>query len=162
MALNFHVFLVMDKKHIFIRDELYKEIVKSVPISCVDVIIQYKGKFLLGRRTREPGKGQWFFPGGRIIKGEKLEEAAKRKIMEELGARVKVKDLKFLTTKETIFKKGSLGSAVHTINSVFILKLNKIFQINNDYQHSEFKWFHKINKSWHFYIRDSLRSAGFK
>ena len=36
-------------------------------------------------RNNEPGKGVWFTPGGRILKGESLEEAVTRVLRKETG-----------------------------------------------------------------------------
>lgn len=37
------------------------------------------------RRGREPGKGLWTFPGGRVEPGEKMMEAVERELLEETG-----------------------------------------------------------------------------
>lgn len=55
----------------------------------VAVIVQPDGKFLLARRP--PGKpyaGYWEFPGGKVEPGERVEDALKREILEELGVHV--------------------------------------------------------------------------
>jgi hypothetical protein len=41
--------------------------------------------WLLIQRGREPNKGQWSFPGGKIHLGESILEAAKRELNEETG-----------------------------------------------------------------------------
>jgi ADP-ribose pyrophosphatase YjhB (NUDIX family) len=43
------------------------------------------GKILLVRRAREPAKGVYTFPGGRVEFGESLTEALTREIREETG-----------------------------------------------------------------------------
>jgi 8-oxo-dGTP diphosphatase len=43
------------------------------------------GKLLLVRRAREPAKGVYTFPGGRVEFGESLTEALAREIREETG-----------------------------------------------------------------------------
>jgi colanic acid biosynthesis protein WcaH len=145
----------------FISDHLYKIIVKLIPIPCVDAVIVCRGKFLLGKRVNEPGRGKWYFIGGRILKGETLRFSVRRKIREEVGYRdVLVK--KLLTTRETIFKKNAQGSAAHTINSIFLVEVSEKISGSLDGQHSELRWFSRIDSAWPAYVRDILRLAGFK
>jgi len=62
------------------------------PLVAVDIaIFNGKGEVLLGKRRGETAaSGQWNFPGGHVRMGEKLEEAAKREIKEELGDQIKI------------------------------------------------------------------------
>ncbi|MDZ7591666.1 MAG: NUDIX domain-containing protein [Rubrivivax sp.] len=52
----------------------------------VGVLIDAQGRFLL--TTRPPGKvyaGYWEFPGGKVERGESIEQALRRELHEELG-----------------------------------------------------------------------------
>lgn len=56
------------------------------PKLAVAVVIEQQGRVLLGRRgegTREPGK--WSFPAGFVERGERVEDAARREVREEVG-----------------------------------------------------------------------------
>ena len=66
----------------FIPDPLYDKIVKYMPIPSVEAIIVRDGKLLFLRRKNSPAKGQWWFPGGRIRRGESIEEALLRDVKE--------------------------------------------------------------------------------
>ena len=57
-------------------------------IRAVSAAIFYRGRFLLVRRGRAPGRGLYAFPGGRVEAGETLVEAVRREVMEETGALV--------------------------------------------------------------------------
>ena len=46
-------------------------------------------KTLLVKRGKEPGKGLWAIPGGRVELGETLKEAAEREVKEETGVTVR-------------------------------------------------------------------------
>ena len=64
-----------------IPKEFYKEILKVIPIVCVDIVIcNSKGLYLLVKRKNEPLKGWWWVVGGRVLHGETAKEAAARKI----------------------------------------------------------------------------------
>jgi len=54
-------------------------------LPAVSVAIFHDGAFLLVRRGREPSKGLFAFPGGRVDAGETNEEAARRELTEETG-----------------------------------------------------------------------------
>ena len=45
---------------------------------------------LLARRGQEPAKGTWSLPGGAVELGEKLVDALKREIREEIGVEIQV------------------------------------------------------------------------
>lgn len=56
----------------------------------VAVFIKENDKFLIAQK-----KDKWEFPGGKIKKSEKKEEALKRELKEELGIEIEVKDFLF-------------------------------------------------------------------
>lgn len=56
---------------------------QPVMLAAVSVAIVRDGRVLLVRRGREPGRGVWAFPGGRVEPGESREAAARRELAEE-------------------------------------------------------------------------------
>lgn len=68
-----------------IPEQMYKDILEIMPICCVDLVITYHNKYLLLKRVKEPAKGEWWLPGGRIWKNEEIKCAALRKAREETG-----------------------------------------------------------------------------
>lgn len=54
-----------------------------VILAAVSVALVREGRVLLVRRGREPGRGIWAFPGGRVEPGESREAAARRELAEE-------------------------------------------------------------------------------
>ena len=96
----------------------YKEIVRVLPIMCIDAVIVKDGKYLLVKRKNEPLKGRYWTPGGRVLKGERLVDAVKRKVEEETG--LKVKPISVVGFYEDFYKKNELGlDSVHTTSIVF-------------------------------------------
>jgi 8-oxo-dGTP diphosphatase len=63
------------------------------PKVAVAVIIGDEHGVLLGRRLIDPGAGLWSFPAGYVNRGEVLEEAAVREVLEELGVVVRLTGL---------------------------------------------------------------------
>ena len=144
-----------------IPDSLYKRILSLVPIPCVDVIIVSHRRFLLCRRNQHPAKGKWWLVGGRIIKGETLVQAVKRKVYEETGISTIAATPQFLTIRETMFRKSKLGPPPHTINAVFLVVVSDKSHIRPDITSDELAWFSKVNSHWSPYVKDLLAQAGF-
>ena len=105
-------------------EEIYGEIVRRVPVVCVDVVIQRStGEVLLVRRGMEPVKGYWWWPGGRMLKGETFFSAAKRKAQQETG--LECTPQKLLGTYNTVFPTSSWDTlttqGTQTVNAVVLV-----------------------------------------
>ncbi|WP_428032351.1 NUDIX hydrolase [Ancylobacter sp.] len=55
------------------------------PVLATSAAVFRDGRVLLARRGREPSRGLWTLPGGRVEPGETLAAAAAREVMEEVG-----------------------------------------------------------------------------
>ncbi len=55
-----------------------------------DIVLIENGKILLVKRGREPFKGMWATPGGRIEEGETAEQCAIREMKEETGLEIEI------------------------------------------------------------------------
>ena len=51
----------------------------------VGAIIPYKSGIVLVQRAIEPGLGKWTFPSGYVNRGEVVEDALRRELLEECG-----------------------------------------------------------------------------
>ena len=56
-------------------------------------VVERGGKVLMVRRATEPGVGLWSLPAGFVDRGEQVEVAAQREVLEETGLEVQVTDL---------------------------------------------------------------------
>ena len=123
----------------FIPQPQYDFILQNMPIACVDVCIVSEEGVLLVKRNTEPAKNQWWVPGGRVFKGEKLKDCANRKCIEEVNLHCTIGPI--VHTDETVFDTGPSGISIHSINCVFICFLqNKDFKIELDEFSSDWMW----------------------
>ncbi len=65
----------------------------SGPTVGVGAVVLKDDALLMVQRGREPGRGLWSLPGGRVEHGEYLTDAVAREIREETGVAIRVKDL---------------------------------------------------------------------
>jgi thiamine-phosphate pyrophosphorylase len=63
------------------------------PVPGAAVVCLHQDRVLLVQRGREPNRGRWSFPGGRVEPGETARDAAFREAQEETGLRVHVLDV---------------------------------------------------------------------
>jgi ADP-ribose pyrophosphatase len=56
----------------------------------VSAVVLREGRILLVKRSKEPSKGKWSIPGGRLELGEALYEAAKREVLEECSIEIEI------------------------------------------------------------------------
>jgi 8-oxo-dGTP diphosphatase len=62
----------------------------EAPIVGVGGVVFDGASVLLAKRGQEPAKGTWSLPGGAVELGEKLTDALKREIQEEIGIQIEV------------------------------------------------------------------------
>ena len=63
------------------------------PKVAVAIIVPCADGIVLGRRAIDPGRGAWSFPSGYVDRGEVVEEAACREVLEEVGLQVAIDGL---------------------------------------------------------------------
>ena len=64
-----------------------------VPLVGVAGVVIKDGCVLMIQRGREPGRGRWSIPGGRLNLGERVREGAEREVFEECGVRIRAGDV---------------------------------------------------------------------
>ncbi len=144
-----------------IPEKIYKEIHRSLPIVCADLVVTDGKRFFLVKRKNKPEAGKWWFPGGRVFKNELLKEAALRFLKQETGLNAGA--AKLLGFYEYFASPGYFpGTNAHTIAFVFKIKVPANSKFRLDKQSSDAKWFSNINPVWHPYLKKFLKEAGFK
>lgn len=122
-----------------ITSDLYNEILKCMPISCVDLlIVNNAGDILLVKRQNEPAKDLWWFPGGRVYYKETRRDAAIRKLKEECN--LAATEIRELGTFDVILENNMTHSAVHGITTLFFMKVDRDDAVKLDYQSRDADW----------------------
>ena len=100
---------------------LYRQFLEVLPVVCVDLIVKrwsgHNFKYLLIKRKEEPLKGEWWIPGGRILKNETALQAARRKLLVETG--LEVSDFLFRGYYEDFYEQSAFEVPCHSVSLVF-------------------------------------------
>jgi colanic acid biosynthesis protein WcaH len=122
----------------------YKKFLEQMPLVCIDAIIMNnKGQYLLIKRKNEPLKGDYWVPGGRLLKNETLNDAVLRKVKEELGIESHV--VMPIGVYEDFFDKSPLNpeNGLHTISIVYLIIAGSE-NICIDEQSDDWGWFDEL------------------
>lgn len=110
-----------------------------IGVSAGTMILNEKGEVLLAKRSQNAKneRGCWENPGGKVSFGEKLEEAARREIREELGIEVDIIK-QFLAADHLIPEEKQ-----HWVATTFIAKVREGFtpKIMEPEKCDEIGWF---------------------
>lgn len=137
-----------------VPEALYTEFIGRMPEACVDVVVEHEGAVLLGRRTNAPAKGEWFWPGSRLFRGEELEDAARRVAEEELGLAVTVEEQ--LGANAHFWAESEQDEDVgrHTVVVVYrVTPESDDPEPTPDDQHAGFRWVDGTEPDLHEYVR---------
>ena len=142
----------MSKDHpTWIEDSLYSEITSVIPIACVDLLVVHDGRLLLMLRKNEPGRGLWFAPGGRILRGETLEEAVTRVLRKETGLEA--------TRVEQKGTMAHIWPEIHTVTTFYRVDVASDDVKMND-EHSDYTWITENTGDLHPFIREMIARSG--
>ncbi len=114
--------------------------VDYIGIGCGSIIVNDKNEVLLVKRSKNSKTfaGMWSRPGGTIEFGEKVEDALKREIKEEVGLDIEI--IRFLGYSDHIMVEGGVNK--HWISLGFLTKIvgGEIKNLEPD-RHDVVKWF---------------------
>ena len=134
----------------FVPSILYGQIMRWMPIVSVEAVIVMEGSLLFLKRKNHPAMGQWWFAGGRIRKGESLEEALRREVKEEVG--LEISAYKLINAYSRVFPER------HDITMAYLCKCKEgTIMLNNE--HSEYKLFRSPPADLHPYLLDTIRDS---
>jgi colanic acid biosynthesis protein WcaH len=138
----------------------FKAVLKNTPLVSIDLCLICDGQILLGKRNNEPLKGEWFTPGGRILKNEMWQSALLRIASSELGLNAVTTDCFYLMgVWDHFYTNSAIDEEIstHYVNLPHYLKLDSKPYLKSDNQHNRLKWF-ELNEvakknSFHKYMR---------
>jgi ADP-ribose pyrophosphatase YjhB (NUDIX family) len=130
----------MEHKKGWLSEEDYNFVCKRVPRLCVDLVIKGEHGVLFSLRAIEPQKGNWHLPGGRVFKGEKIEETIARIAQEETGLSVETE--KCLGYMEFLDEVQD-GHERHTVSMVFLVRVTG-GELKPDFQSGGLEYFTEI------------------
>lgn len=118
---------------------LYRSFVEHMPICCVDIFVYNTttDTYLLMLRSQKPAQHCWFYPGGRLCKGESFFACALRKCRQELG--IAVTPVTILGCYATVFPDSAWECPTHTVNCA-ILATTQESDLHFDEQHTDYRW----------------------
>jgi colanic acid biosynthesis protein WcaH len=122
----------------FIPDEQYEQILKCMPVFCVDWLISCKGQYLLLKRTQQPLMGDYWIVGGRLRMDESITVAACRLQMREVGRFCGVG--KMIGFSNYMFDKVEGARATHTPAVSYQIEVDEMFTPTMDSTESEYIW----------------------
>ena len=132
---------------------LYDQIVSVMPVASVEAIIRDReDRILVLKRNNAPAKGEWWFPGGRVHKGETLSEALIREVKEETGLNIEVANLVGVYTR--------LFPERHDISIVFLCSLNDgNIRLNHEHSNAKFLSIKRALKELHPELQKVVKDA---
>jgi colanic acid biosynthesis protein WcaH len=121
----------------------------------------WDGQVLLGKRTNEPLKDEWFTPGGRIHKNETWQVALQRIALTELGLLPgDCVDFELMGVWDHFYHNSVCDKSIstHYVNLPHFARFESKPTISGDEQHHSFDWFDLdqvvSDEGFHEYVRD--------
>lgn len=138
----------------------FKAVVENTPFVSIDICLVHDYKMLLGKRNNEPIRGQWFTPGGRILKNECSQDCLKRVAQSELGISVNdTSEFTFMGIWDHFYQNSAFDKDIstHYVNIPHFCILKKQPNILADEQHDNLLWFDleeiRDNENFHDYVQ---------
>ncbi|RJE75700.1 GDP-mannose mannosyl hydrolase [Pseudoalteromonas sp. MSK9-3] len=156
----------------FLDKNTFSTVIESAPLVSIDLIVlDENNQALLGERLNKPAQGNWFVPGGRILKNESLEEAFERLTQEELGEAFSLPEATLLGLYDHFYDDNVFGDgfSTHYVAIAYILRLSKpLNDLPHDIQHGKYQWFDivsllkdkKVHKHTKWYFKALQKTQG--
>jgi colanic acid biosynthesis protein WcaH len=123
--------------------DTFRTVVENTPLVSIDICLVHDHKMLLGKRNNEPLRGQWFTPGGRILKNESWQDCLKRVAQSELGLCVTdTSEFALMGIWDHFYPNSAFDRNIstHYVNLPFYIFFDKRPEIEVDSQHDFVDW----------------------
>ena len=149
----------------WLSNEPFLSVVDSTPLISIDlVVLNSKGECLLGQRLNRPAQGNWFVPGGRILKNETLDAAFSRLTLEELGKVSARSDARLLGVYEhfyadSVFAAPGQGPDTHYVVLAYQLVMAEDDLLHPPHaQHDAYHWWPQAEMQACAQVHDNTRA----
>lgn len=130
-----------------LSDEDFYFVINKTNLVSIDLMINYQGKYLLGKRKNNPAKDYFFTIGGCIDKSESFDDAIKRLSQRELKIKLTLDDLKFNKVTQhwydNNYKDDKFGTRYVNISYTKTLTNEEYNNLDISDQHNEIIWLTK-------------------
>lgn len=130
-----------ERMGVYIKQFTLKEIYPLTTV--VSVIQNKKGEILMLRRAKQPQKGKWAFPGGKLQAGETIQQAAERETLEEIGIKIKF-DKVIGYFPSLVYKKENLSFHTNLVPVLATIEEDSEITIEKEHDKYEFVGLSKI------------------
>ena len=120
----------------------FKTVVESTPLVSIDLCLVFEGQLLMGLRQNEPLKGEWFTPGGRLLKNERWQDGLVRIARTELGLSVTPDDFELMGVWDHFYENSAVDKFIstHYVNLPHVRYLESQPELSLDPQHATVRW----------------------
>ncbi len=127
-----------------LSDDAFLEVVDRTPLVAIDLVIRDSAaRILVGLRMNEPAKGSWFVPGGRVLKGETLDDAFARISLMELGVACRRVHSRLIGLYTHLYDTNFLGRpgiGTHYVVMAHEVSAGILTQALPTAQHGQYRW----------------------
>lgn len=107
------------------------------PLPAVGVLVIANSMTLLIKRAFQPSAGKWSIPGGVVELGERVEDAARREVREEVG--LEIDNLKLLGVYDNVVRDNNGNVRYHYVIIEYLAKA-KSTNIKPSIEVAEYRW----------------------
>lgn len=142
----------------------FRSVLDATPLVSIDLVVVRSGMVLLGKRLNRPAQGFWFVPGGRVFKGERLQNAFRRLTLNELGVELLYESGRSLGIYEHFYNDSIFGEypSTHYLAIGSLVHLEKPLVNLPKEQHESYRWW-SIDEALaslkvHSYTKDYIKT----